>query len=109
MRPSGSPGRPHGRCRWSAEVSDTLPVKARASLMAGHLGLGDGLGAGVAIAVADTSAWAGLGPDAPAPLGWGAAPAAVPSAVPPMVAPSLVIFIVALHTPRLVRLGRKRD
>src|SRR5256885_10192208 len=109
MRPSGSPGRPHGRCRWSAEVSDTLPVKARASLMAGHLGLGDGLGAGIAIAVADTSAWSWLGPDALAALSWSAAPAAVPSATPPMIAPSLVIFIVALTTRRLMRLVRNCD
>src|SRR2546427_9924199 len=100
MRPSGSPGRPHGRCRWSAEVSDTLLVKARASLMAGHLGLGDGLGAGIAIAVGAACGWSWPGPDALATLSCSAAPAAVPSASPPMIAPSLVMFIVAPTTRR---------
>src|ERR1700674_820334 len=48
MRPSGSPGRPHGRCRWRPDVSVTLFVKAMASATGGQDGLGEGLAVGLA-------------------------------------------------------------
>ena len=80
--------------------SVTLLVKAIASVLSGHDGLGDGLGVGRATgAEAASDAWPTVGTAALTELNWKAAPATAPKVIPPTRTASLLMFIVAHTTP----------
>src|SRR2546429_6828926 len=96
MRPSGSPGRPHGRWRCRVATSVTSLVKAIASFMGGQ----DGLAEGLAVGLATGEDWATetgppAGTAARAGVKWKGPPALAPHPQTPPIGATLSVFIVA--------------
>ena len=76
-----------------------MVVKARASVLGAHDGLGDGLGVGRAIgAEAATNTWLTVGTAALTELNCKAAPANPPKVIPPTKTAILLMFIVVRTT-----------